>query len=191
MNYKKESIQDEIKRLEKIEGILPEHIKKRAVHHPCDCIHDKNQETIKEGGKIHPTGGYNPIPMIEDLKPKDYGEGGPKNNVQEDKHDMAELPLDLLAELLCPAYKEGTQHKYYRNSWRKGFKMSVMMAACLRHLTKFFYFGEVWDKETLEKYGIKKHHLGAAIFCIISLYNDWKNNPKNDDRPFTKFYDPK
>ena len=154
MNYKEETIQEELKRLEGSKGEQPEHIKKRAIHHPC-------------------------------------GSDAPKNNVQEDKHDMAELPLDLLTELLCPAYKEGTQHKYYRNSWRKGFKMSVMMAACLRHLTKFFYFGEVWDKETLEKYGIKKHHLGAAIFCIISLYNDWKHNPQNDDRPFTNFYDPK
>ena len=95
---------------------------------------------------------------------------------------MSELPLDLLAELLCPAYQEGTQHKYYRNSWRKGFKMSVMFAACLRHLTKFFFMRETYDQETLKKYGIKKHQLGAAMFCIIALYSDWKNHPENDDR---------
>ena len=110
----------------------------------------------------------------------------PKNHISEDKHDMSELPLDLLAELLCPAYKEGSLKKYYRNSWRKGFKMTVMFAACLRHLSKFFFKREVYDQETLEKYGIKKHHLGAAMFCIISLYNDFKYHPHNDDRPPVK-----
>lgn len=115
-------------------------------------------------------------------KARDKFKGAPKNHIEEGKHDMSELPLDLLAELLCPAYQEGTHFKYYRNSWRKGFKMSVMFAACLRHLTKFFCMRETYDQETLKKYGIKKHHLGAAIFCIVALYNDWKNHPKNDDR---------
>ena len=114
----------------------------------------------------------------------------PKNYEREGKHRMSELPLDLLAELLCPAYKEGTDYKYYRYSWRKGFKLSVMMDACLRHLNKFFNDGEDYDQEAFDRYGLKKHHLGAAIFCIISMYNDWKYNPNNDDRPKTDFYNP-
>lgn len=113
--------------------------------------------------------------------PNDFT-SAPKNNIQEAKPDMSELPLDLLTELLCPCYLEGSKHKYYRNSWRKGFKMSIMMAACLRHLTKFFFMRETYDTETLITYGIKKHHLGAAMFCIISMYNDHKNHPHNDDR---------
>ena len=114
----------------------------------------------------------------------------PKNNVKEGKHRMSELPLDLLAEMLCPAYKEGSDGKYYRYSWRKGFLLSIMMDACLRHLDKFFNHNEIYDQQTLEEYGIKKHHLGAAVFCIISMYNDWKNQPENDDRPFTDYYNP-
>ncbi len=105
----------------------------------------------------------------------------PKNHILEAKPAMAELPLDLLTDLLCPAYAEGCL-KYERGSWRRGFKMSIMMSACLRHLTKFFYHNETYDLETLTTYGIKKHHLGAAIFCIISIYNDFKHHPANDDR---------
>jgi hypothetical protein len=68
--------------------------------------------------------------------------------------------------------------------------MSVMMDACLRHLDKFFNKGEDYDQETLDNFGIKKHHLGAAMFCLISMYNDWRNHPHNDDRPTTDFYTP-
>jgi hypothetical protein len=114
----------------------------------------------------------------------------PKNYEQEGKHRMSELPLDLISEMLCPAYLEGSDKKYYRYSWRKGFKISVMMDACLRHLDKFFNKGENYDQETLSTFGIRKHHLGAAMFCIVSMYNDWCNHPHNDDRPSTDFYNP-
>lgn len=109
-------------------------------------------------------------------------ETAPKDDEKEGKHDMSELPLDLLSELLCPAYKEGSDFKYFRNSWRKGFKLTKLMAACLRHLTKFFYEKEEYDQETIEKFGIKKHHLGAAMFCIIAMYHTINNYPELDDR---------
>ena len=106
----------------------------------------------------------------------------PKDNVKEGKPQMSLLPMDILSELLVPAYEEGLQ-KYFRESWRLGFKMNDMMDACQRHLTKFFYEREDLDQETLEKYNIKKHHLGAALFCIISMYNTTQVNPGLDNRP--------
>lgn len=101
----------------------------------------------------------------------------PKNNIKEDKLQMSLLPLDLLSEMLCPAYQEGIK-KYNRESWRKGFKTSVIMDACLRHLSSFYYEMEDFDSENPQK-----HHLGAAVFCLISMYHSWKNYPEMDDRP--------
>ena len=104
----------------------------------------------------------------------------PKNNVKENKPRMSELPLDVLAKMLCPAYAEGTD-KYYRNSWREGFKTSDMMDALLRHLDKFYYQREDYDPECP-----KKHHLGAVMFCLIAMYHSWENYPELDDRPGEK-----
>lgn len=109
-------------------------------------------------------------------------EYGLKNNIEEDKAQMSLLPLDLLAELLEPAYREGLV-KYERESWRKGFKASVMMDAALRHISAFYFWKEDYDPETLDKYGISKPHLGAAIFCLISMYNSVHNHVGLDDRP--------
>jgi len=113
-------------------------------------------------------------------------ECGLKNNIEEGKLQMSLLPLDLIAELLCPAYQEGLV-KYERESWRKGFPTSVMMDAALRHLSKFYYEGEEYDCETKEKYNIDKHHLGSVIFCCISIYNSLEiDKGRFDDRPMVK-----
>lgn len=110
-------------------------------------------------------------------------ECAPKNNIEENKPQMSLIPLDLLTELLEPAYREGLL-KYERESWRKGFKVSVMMDAVLRHLSKFYYDKEDYDEETFNKYDILKHHLGAAIFGIIVMYNSIeKIDQRFDDRP--------
>ena len=112
----------------------------------------------------------------------DDREYAPKNNIEEGKPQMSLIPLDLLSELLCPCYEEGLL-KYERESWRKGFKISVMMDAALRHLSKFYYEREDYDKETEEKYNIQKHHLSAVIFCCISMYNSLEINKELfDDR---------
>jgi len=105
--------------------------------------------------------------------------GAPKNNIIENKPQMSLLPLDVLSDMLVPCYEEGLQ-KYYRESWREGFELNVMMDACLRHLTKFFYDKEDYDSETLKEYGIKKHHLGAAVFSIVSMYHSWEKSQKKD-----------
>lgn len=106
----------------------------------------------------------------------------PKNNLTEDKPQPSLIPMDILINVLEPAYREGLL-KYERESWRKGFKTTDMMDALQRHITAFFYGGEEFDKQTLEEYGIEKHHLGAAIFCLISMYNSVKSFPELDDRP--------
>ncbi len=106
----------------------------------------------------------------------------PKNTLLENKSKTSLLPFDILQELLTPAYFEGTL-KYERESWRLGFPASKMMDACLRHLIKFYYEGEDFDKETKEQFNIEKHHLGAAIFCLLSMYWSIKVDKELDDRP--------
>lgn len=106
----------------------------------------------------------------------------PKDYEKENKPKMSLLPMDLLGKYLCPAYEEGLI-KYYRNSWRKGFKISVMIDAARRHISKFWEEGEDFDQETLENYGIKKHHIAAVLFCCLSILNDVEQNrTDNDDR---------
>lgn len=111
----------------------------------------------------------------------------PKNNAQEGKPKMHLLPLDLLREFLVPAYEEGLI-KYFEESWRLGFKMSDMMDGLQRHMESFYYQGEDLDQETLETYGIKKTHLGAALFCVLCMCNTLKNYPELDDRVGNKDY---
>jgi len=110
-------------------------------------------------------------------------ECGLKNHLEEGKPQMSLLPLDLLTELLEPAFAEGLL-KYERESWRKGFPASVMMNAALRHLSKFYYEREDYDKETKERYDIDKYHLGSVIFCCIAMYNSLEiDKERFDDRP--------
>lgn len=111
---------------------------------------------------------------------KDMKSKAPKNNEQEDKPQMSLIPDDLLRDFLEPAYREGLI-KYSRESWRKGFLATVMMDALKRHLTKWFYEGEEFDPDA-EKLGIKKHHLGGALFCLLCLCDMVKNHPELDDR---------
>lgn len=106
----------------------------------------------------------------------------PKNNLIEKKPEVSLIPDDLLEEFLSPAYEEGVL-KYWKESWRLGFPTSTMQSALKRHLTAYYYKGEDWDSETLERYNIKKHHLGAALFCILCMLDTYKNHPEKDDRP--------
>jgi len=106
----------------------------------------------------------------------------PKNNSLENKSQVSLIPLDLIIPLLEPAYREGII-KYQRESWRLGFNSTIMYDALMRHLTAWFFKLESNDPEAKEKYNIEKHHLGAAIFCLINLYNTEKNFHDLDDRP--------
>lgn len=106
----------------------------------------------------------------------------PKNNVDENKPQPSLLPMDILVPMLEPAYREGII-KYQRESWRLGFKSTVMYDALRRHLDKWFYELESFDSGPKEKYNINKHHLGAAMFCLINLYMTEMHHPELDDRP--------
>lgn len=106
----------------------------------------------------------------------------PKNNNTEDKAQISLIPLDLIIPMLEPAYHEGII-KYDRESWRLGFNSTVMYDALMRHLTAWFFELKSFDPEAKEKFGIDKHHLGAAMFCLINLYNTEMSFSDLDDRP--------
>ena len=105
----------------------------------------------------------------------------PKNNLEEDKQQPSLMPLDVLMDLLEPAYREGLI-KYRRESWREGFFCSDMFDATMRHLIEFYYNREDLDSDA-KKLNIKKHHLGAAIFSIICMYQSITTRPELDNRP--------
>lgn len=106
----------------------------------------------------------------------------PKNNNTENKAQVSLIPLDLIIPMLEPAYREGII-KYQRESWRLGFNSTVMYDALMRHLKAWFFDLESYDPETKKKYDIDKHHLGAAMFCLINLYATEMKFPGLDDRP--------
>jgi len=122
-----------------------------------------------------------PLPKITKRNSMPTIKTAPKNNLTEKKERVSLIPIELLTEMLCPCYEEGII-KYDRESWRDGFHTSVMMDACMRHISKFYYKGEDFDTETLETHGIKKSHLGAAIFCLINMYNTSMTRRELDDR---------
>ncbi len=115
---------------------------------------------------------------------KNYGgtKTAPKNNVAESKPQVSLIPMDIIVPMLEPAYREGII-KYQRESWRMGFNATVMYDALMRHLNAWFFDLENFDPEPKEKHNIDKHHLGAAMFCLINLYVTDQKFPHLDDRP--------
>lgn len=101
----------------------------------------------------------------------------PKNATQEGKARMSLIPKDILREFVVPAYEEGIL-KYERDSWRRGFKVSEMMDACERHMEAFFEQCEDMDPDAV----VPKHHLGGAIFSLLSALHTLKYHPELDDR---------
>jgi len=91
----------------------------------------------------------------------------PKNDKEEAKPRASLLPMDVLIKYVCPAYEEGCI-KYERESWRRGFEVSKMVDAAFRHIISFYYDKEDYDKDA-EKVGVKKHHLGGAIFSLLAI----------------------
>jgi len=104
-------------------------------------------------------------------------ETAPKNNEIDGKPKVSLLPMDMLIKYVVPAYEEGVQ-KYERESWRKGFPVSVMIDAALRHITAFFWEGEDTDPDSL----VGKHHLAGAIFSLLSVLHTLDIRPELDDR---------
>lgn len=109
------------------------------------------------------------------------GKDSTNKQIDKDKAQFSLIPFDILGNLLEPAYREGLL-KYSKDSWRDGIKVSKLFDAAMRHLVKFMYYREELDLETLEKTDIKKAHLGAAIFNILTIENTIRNYPDLDDR---------
>lgn len=107
------------------------------------------------------------------------GEGGNAPKDVSGKPMPTLLPMDILLEFVEPAYQEGVQ-KYVRESWRRGFNVTDLIDAMFRHVNKFMA-GEDYDPES-EGYGVKKHHLAAAVFCCLSAMHTCKYHKHLDNR---------
>lgn len=107
---------------------------------------------------------------IEDATPKRA------TKFKEGKPDLSLLPLDILSGL-ARTYEAGMLKGYDRSDWRNGFPPSELVAAALRHLSKFWDEGVHWDEEILEKFDFKSHHIDMAIFNLVALKNTLLNHP--------------
>lgn len=65
--------------------------------------------------------------------------------------------------------------KYETHNWRKGHKISRLLAASLRHITTFNK-GEDLDPES------GYSHLAHAACCLMFMMYNLKYKPENDDR---------
>lgn len=90
---------------------------------------------------------------------------------------MSELPFDVFLKYMPTAYEEGII-KYYRESWRNGFPVSVMIDAAIRHITDFFWKRNDYDIKS----PTKKHHLSGAIFSLTCILQTLETRPELDDR---------
>jgi hypothetical protein len=84
------------------------------------------------------------------------------------------LPWDVLwsdAEL----YGAGAE-KYEDRNWERGYDWALSMAACLRHITAFWQYGESIDPQD----GF--HHLAAARFHLAALMRFERTHPSGDSR---------
>lgn len=103
-----------------------------------------------------------------------------KNNVIEGKPMLSLLPLDLLEEV-ARAYEYGMT-KYSRNNFRKGLPQSVTIDSCLRHISKYFCEGQIYDSEAYESTGMKVNHLGMAIFGLLCAIDAHRNHSELVER---------
>lgn len=101
---------------------------------------------------------------------------GLKNDAIEQKADLSLIPLDLL-DFVSKAYEYGTR-KYKRNSHRGGFETHRTIAAALRHIAEWNDKGQEYDKDAWEREQMKVHHLGMAIFNLISILNSIRYKPE-------------
>lgn len=89
------------------------------------------------------------------------------------KADLSQVTGELVT-LLAQVRMFG-EKKYARDNWKKGFKVTRSLSACLRHLYAFLG-GESVDSES----GLS--HLGHAVACLEHAIWDVIHHPENDDR---------
>jgi len=93
------------------------------------------------------------------------------------KPALSLVPLHLFAG--AARVFMGGKLKYAEWNWAKGMKWSTPMDCLLRHLFKWWYFGEETDPESGE------HHLDYAICNLVMLRHYVTAHPDGDDRPPT------
>ena len=109
-----------------------------------------------------------------DINSSERGTGARANH---GKPCLSLVPLHLFAGA-ARVFMAG-KLKYVTWNWSKGMAWSTCFDCLLRHLFKWWYFGEECDEETGE------HHLDYAICNLVMLRHYVKSYPDGDDRPPT------
>jgi hypothetical protein len=114
-----------------------------------------------------------PVPPTKDVvaqKPSN-----PKEAIGDTKLNLSLVP-DTAHMYLASAFTEGAL-KYGSYNWRAaGVRASTYVAACRRHLAKWWN-GEEFDPKT------KVHHLANAMACLAIILDAKLVSKLNDDRP--------
>lgn len=99
----------------------------------------------------------------------------PKEAIGDTKLNLSLVP-DTAHMYLASAFTEGAL-KYGSYNWRAaGVRASTYVAACRRHLAKWWN-GEEFDPKT------KVHHLANAMACLAIILDAKLVSKLNDDRP--------
>ena len=99
----------------------------------------------------------------------------PKEAIGDTKLNLSLVP-DTAHMYLASAFTEGAL-KYGSYNWRAaGVRASTYVAACRRHLSKWWN-GEEFDPKT------KVHHLANAMACLAIILDAKLVSKLNDDRP--------
>ncbi len=105
----------------------------------------------------------------------DKKDTNPKDRAASDRLDLTLFP-DSAVAYGALAFAEGDV-KYGAYNWRvSGVSSSVYVAACKRHLAKWFN-GEELDPKS------RVPHLANALACIAVLIDATEHGNLNDDRP--------
>ncbi len=91
------------------------------------------------------------------------------------KVELSLVPFHLLAG--CARVLMKGSKKYAPWNWAKGGKWSTPMDCLLRHLFKWWFCGEEFDKESGE------HHLDHVMCNLLFLIHYQKTYKVGDDRP--------
>lgn len=114
-----------------------------------------------------------PVPPTKDVvaqKPSN-----PKEAIGDTKLNLSLVP-DTAHLYLASAFTEGAL-KYGSYNWRAaGVRASTYVAACRRHLSKWWN-GEEFDPKT------QVHHLANAMACLAIILDAKLVSKLNDDRP--------
>jgi len=101
-----------------------------------------------------------------------------------DKTDWSNIPIEVLDQV-AQIFNDGAQPASTTGgyggprSWMPGIKYSKLHFAIMRHIIKWFYFGEDYD-------GSGKHHLAHIIANCMMLLTYIDNNEFDDRREHAK-----